>query len=239
MRIIELGLVTLFALGIVSSAHAQFKLPKLIWSPNPSGKDNAAKSVNAVQARLYKSILAIGPARKTMLVAQLILAESLGLKQEADDILSNARVLGEGGVARQPKDVAEIENSVKASEELNKILATAAAQAAPLDEKGKKLFLQGKRIFGKGLLAEAAQLTVLAAMSVELKELVRKAVSDPNQAQKIAVVALPAAKLAMLIPGDVNEMSNTWTLIGQIGAKNNIQVEEIDVSKYTSGPGAR
>ena len=241
MQISKRGLMALLVVGIVCSAQAQLiKIPtiKLPWNTDSSSKGPAPKHGGKVQTRLNMSIQAIGSARKRMLEAQITLAKSLGLKEAADDILSNAKILGEGGVVQQPKDVDGIENSVKASEELSKIMATAAAQAAPLDKEGKILFQRGKEEFGKGLLAEAGQITVLAALLVDIKTMTDKSKSGSKQPENVVALVVPAAELAALTTGDVKEMAKTWSLIRQIGANNNIPVKEIDVSKYLSGPDA-
>jgi len=241
MHFLKVGVVALVGLGLVASANAQFggigsKLKGLGGGGGDKGGGGKVPDIGQMQAELDKSVLEIGLARKYLLEAQIKLAEALGKKTEADQILSTCKIMGEGAVVRQLKSADDIDESAKPSKPLNEIIAQGASNAAPLSAEAAEIFKQGKIEFSKGLLAEAGQIAIVVKLSMEIKDAAEKVKGNPINMAKIAAMAPPAVKLASLIPGDVTEMAKTWQVIRQVGSKNNIEVEEVDVSKYLNGP---
>jgi hypothetical protein len=230
MKVGKLLMAGLVVAGMVGSSYG---LPKM-KIPGASGADAPAVDTKAMQADLDKSVLEIGLARKLLLEAQYELAIALGAKEEADKILSAANALKDGSVV-QAKDADAIEKQIATSKDLTAVTDAAAAKAAPLTEEGKEHFKKGQALFAKGLTAEAGQIAVIGALAVGIKDQATQAKSNPMAAAKLTAMAVPAAKLASLLPGDVKAGINTYSLIKKVGADNNIEVEKVDTANLLTG----
>jgi len=240
MKIHKLIVVGMFVAGLVMVSvvdPAQAQLSSLKKGLSVGGKSEQATpaaDIDKMRADLDRSISEVGSARKLLFEAQIELAAALGVKEEADKILSAANVLQSGSVVTQT-DVVQIESSQEPSNDLNALLSDASASAGPLDEQGRQHFAKGQAAFAKGLVAEAGQIAVITALAAEIKKQSGKMKSNPANAAKLAAMAVPAAKLATLIPGDVEAGIGTYQLIKKVGADNNIAVEKIDEDKLLLG----
>lgn len=215
-----------------ATSQAQFGgLKNMI--PGGGGGESAGVDIGALQGDLDKSILDVGIARQQLIQAQVKLLEALDLKTEADAILSAANVAIEGG--ESSKNVGDLEKSTEVSKQLNKMIAEKAEATVELTEEQKVLFAEGKELFGAGLLAEAGQIVGIVALATQVAQDVEKVKSNPLNAPKAIALGAGAVKLASLIPGDVKAMYDVWGLIRKVGADNQIEVEEIDISKFMPG----
>lgn len=220
------------SMGAVS--QAQFGgLKSMLPGGDGAAESGPAVNIGALNEQLDKSVLEVGLARQQLIEAQLKLLEALDLKTEADEILSASDIALEGGVSA--KSVDDVEKSTQVSAKLQEAAAAKMAETVQLTEDQKVLFTEGKVKFGAGLLAEAAQIAGIVALAGQVAEDVEKVKSNPLNAPKALALAASTAKLASLVPGDVKAMYETWGLIRKVGADNQIEVEEIDISKYMGG----
>lgn len=231
MKLLKMAVIVMAVAGLCSISYAGWK--DKLKAPAPAG--DSAVDVKGMKTKLDKSVLEIGLARKLLLDAQVELASALDIKEEVDKILSAKNISVSGGVVDQAKNVGDIENQIKVSEELSAKINAAAENAGPLSDKGKKHFKKGQAAFGKGLVAEGAQVAIIVALASEISNQASQAKSNPMAAGKLAAMAAPAAKLASLLPGDVNAGIKTYGLIKKIGKDNNIKVEEIDTDSLLTG----
>ncbi len=225
-------LVTLLAGAMESQAQMQALRDRI---PGGGGGTAAEVNLDALSADLDKSILEVGIARKLLIKAQMVLAEALGIKEEADSIVSAAGVLGEGGVVTQPTTAKDIEHSIEVSEQLNERLNAAAAEAGELSEEGKIKLAEGKKLFADGLVAEAMQVAVLTRLATEFDGARGQVRRNPARLRQLTALFVPTAKLASLIPGDVRAMHHTWGLIQKVGQNNQIDSEDIDIDALLAG----
>lgn len=234
MQVGKVFVASLVMAGLVGSSYAQLGGLKKGLPGGDSGAAAPAVDTKAMQADLDKSVLEIGLARKLLLEAQYELAVALGAKEKADQIMSAANVL-QGGSVVQAKDAAGIEKQIGVSKEIATLADEAMKSAGPLSEEGKEHFKKGQAAFAKGLVAEAGQIAVIGALAVGIKDQAAQAKSNPMAAAKLTAMAVPAAKLASLLPGDVKAGINTYSLIKKVGADNNIEVEKVDTDTLLKG----
>ena len=83
-------------------------------------------------------------------------------------------------------------------------------------------------------LAEGGQIAVLVKLAEEIKSNAKQ-IKNPLQVGKVTAMAVPATKLATLIPGDLKEIKSTWTVFKKVGADNNIEVDDINVDQFMTG----
>jgi hypothetical protein len=233
MRNISLVVVILFGL---SSGIAQAQLGALRDRVPGGGGDapSPAVDLDVLSADLDKSILEVGIARKILIESQLLLAEALGIKEEADQIASAAGVLGEGGVVA-PTNAEGVENSIQASGRLNDRIRAAAEQAGVLDDQSRVKYAEGQKRFVDGLVAEAAQIAVLTRLVSEFDGARGQVSRNPVRLRQLTALSVPTIKLASLIPGDVRAMHGTWSLIRKVGQDNQIDSDDIDLNALLSG----
>lgn len=226
--------------GLLKKLPGVSKPPAGGAAPANSAAPVALRSSEAIRQDLDASILEIGVARKMLLEAQVKLAESLGIKEKADEILSATKVLGEGGVI-EPKTAADEEQLRVPTEKMKALIEEHAAVAGELTEEQKVLFAEGKNKFALGVAAEGLQIAGIVALADETAQSLAQMkgnVAKAAELPKAMAMAAAAGKLATLLPNDVKAMHQTWQLIRQVGAKNQIEVEDIDISKYMPGAGA-
>ena len=201
-----------------------------------SGAELSTPSLSpaTLKEQMNRSVLDIGLARQQLLQAQLYLTAALGKKQEAAKIMSANGVIKDGGIVA-PVNRKELGGSIKTSNELNKLVENISKEdVVNLTDEQKVLFKKSIPHMLGGLTAEAGQIAVIVVLGVNINQSLKDA--DWSAAPKLAAMAIPAAKLATLIPGDIKAMYQTYTLMRMIGENNDIQVAVLDRDELLKGP---
>lgn len=200
------GLKVLAFLALVvasSTANAQFGLPRV-----PGGGGDAATPANAspVMSKddfvnsLNERGLSVASARIALIEAQILFNQALGLKEEENIKLSEARAALAAATSGKEVAAALATHSI-ASAETIAAMDLANAEGRELNAESKATFLLG--------MARYVQGTVLLKGEVEqLLNLVnegKRVIDSGNRMQQVALAAAvkPAIDMARTVPGDV------------------------------------
>lgn len=206
--------VGLLLAGVSVEAKFGVKIPKA-----PSGGGGGG-DISGLKADLEKKTADVvkecAGARALYKESYAELCEALGLKEEAIKFRSEADALKSGNTS-----VSDLKKQKVISEGTKKAIDEKMDAVGEVTPEQQKHFWASIGLLTEGLSAETAQVEVAAKLGEMAKEITEKA-SGLDKAAAVAV-AEPALDLAMLVPGDVKEVTSVLTKFTKYATTKNIK----------------
>lgn len=209
------------------STQAQFGgLKKMI--PSGGGDDAASVDIGALQGDFNNNLLSLFSAKRQLIDAQMLYAEALGLKEQADLIKSAAQGLLEGGTAETSTE--NQEQLIKVSSELSDLLAANSDAVIELTDEQKQKYREGHIAFGKGAILYLGQAGAAVALGNQVIKDIEKVKSNPLNAPKAIALGVAAGKLTAMTISDSKYIIENFSIMRKIAKNNQIEVEEVELT---------
>lgn len=216
MKVLRL-ITTIFLVGSLSSPAFAIGFGDLVkGSKSDSSNSSAVDAVN-MQDDLVKQYIV---AALLINEAQRMLAEALGLNEDAARLKADGEVLGSGAVL----SVDSLEKSTEISEQANKNIEEKLAEGAELSSESQLLFAQALIPYATGLY-ETSQ---LYDAFEEFGDAAKEQISAASMIQKIKVTKKLAVGLHVVssVPGLAKDLYSTSEKLLSFAKSNNIDVPE-------------